>query len=123
MIFLFAIPQIIGVTEACTEQTGATINQGLNGGDGDAALPCEYIVQLVMAFRAAVLAAVYLLPDPQVRAEAFEMPELCRKVWIRAAGAGGGRVRFPPNELDGVVLVPAEGKGRSSSFGKADTDI
>ena len=75
-----------------------------------------------MAFQAAVLAAVDLLLDPQVRAEAFDIPGLCRKVWDKAASPSGG-VRFPKNELDGIALVPAEGEGRSSSFGKADTDI
>ena len=56
-----------------------------------------------MAFRAVVLAAVYLLLDPQVRAEAFAIPELCRKVWAKAAGGGGDDgVRFPQNELDGI---------------------
>ena len=34
--------------------------------DRDAQLPCDYVVSLVMAFRAPVLAAVYLLPDPKV---------------------------------------------------------
>ena len=124
VIFLFVIPQAVGLTGACTMQTQAAYHQGWTG-DGEAAqLPCEDIVELVMAFRAAVLAAVYLLPDPQVRAEAFDVPELCRKVWAKATGAGGGGVRFPKNnELDGIALVPAEGENRSKSFGKADTDV
>ena len=123
VIFLFAVPQGVGLTEACVEQTQVAFEQGWYGDANTAPLPCENVVELVMAFRAAVLAAVYLLPDPQVRAEAFDIPELCRKVWAKAAGTGGGGVRFPKNELDGIALVPAEGEGRSSSFGKADTDI
>ena len=123
VIFLFAVPQGVGLTEACVEQTQVAFEQARYGDANTAPLPCEFVVALVMAFRAAVLAAVYLLPDPQVRAEAFDIPELCRKVWAKAAGTGGGGVRFPKNELDGIALVPAEGEGRSSSFGKADTDI
>lgn len=65
VIFLFAIPQIVGVTERCDDQTQTAFGQGFYGA-GDAPLPCELIVQLAMAFRAPALAAVYLLPDPKV---------------------------------------------------------
>ena len=124
VIFLFAIPQVVGVTEACAEQTQAAIVEGWSDDAATTPLPCASVVELVLAFRAAVLAAVYLLPDPQIRAEAFDIPELCRKVWAKATGAGGGGVRFPKNnELDGIALVPAEGENRSKSFGKADTDV
>ena len=123
VIFLFAVPQVVGLTEACVEQTQVAFEQGWYGDANTAPLPCENVVELVMAFRAAVLAAVYLLPDPQVRAEAFDIPELCRKVWAKAAGTGGGGVRFPKNELDGIALVPVDQHGQSTSFGKADLDI
>ena len=130
VIFLFTIPQIIGLTPGCKDQTLAAFNQG-DDGDADTP-PCEYVVALVMAFRAPVLAAVYLLPDPKIRAEAFAILTLCRKVWDKIAGrcgcgvrtaANGGGVRFPANEIDGIALVEAEGEGRSGSFGKADHDV
>ena len=130
VIFLFTVPQIIGVTPGCKGQTQATFDQGY-AGNADAPLPCEWVVALVMAFRAPVLAAAYLLPDPKVRAEAFDIPTLCRKVWGKVAGrcgcgrrtAASGGVRFPSNEIDGIALVEAEGEGRSASFGKADHDV
>ena len=139
IIFLFAMPQIVALSRACVDQTEAavdiSITLALNQATSHADRPCLYVVELVMAWRAVALAAVYLLPDPQTRAEAFSVPELCRRVWARlsavvaascsrrSALAGGG-VRFPDNEINGIALVPLEqNAGRSSSFRKADRDI
>ena len=120
VIFMFAIPQTVGVTQTCQRQTQATFVAGYSG-DADAELPCENIVQFVLSFRAVALVIVYLW-DRKVRAEALDIPELCRRLCRRRTGGGGG-VRFPDTELDEVALVPTEGVGRSTSFGKADTDI
>ena len=98
--------------------------------DRDAQLPCDYVVSLVMAFRAPVLAAVYLLPDPKVCLRSGPARPLTSRSsalpqWAKIAGGRrtATEVRFPSNEIDGIVLVQAEGKGRSASFGKADHDI
>ena len=124
-IFLFAIPQAVIVTDACVDETQAALIRGYSG---STTLPCEFIVEFVLAFRAPVLAAVYLLPNPKTRSEAFDVLELCRKVWARGIcsaciGVGSGQVRFPANELNEVTLVKTEGEGRSTSFGNADDDI
>ena len=119
VISLFSIPQIVGVTHFCQTQTQAAYRKGANG-HTDTALPCEDIAALVLAFRAIALAMVYLR-DPQTRAEAFDLPDIWRRLWNqRSGGRGrrGGGVRFEPGELDKVALV-----GRSTSFGRADTDI
>ena len=139
VIFLFAAPQIVGITSGCKDQTQVAVTQGYANiinheskahADNGAPLPCEYVIGLVMAFRAPVLAAVYLLPDPKIRAEALDIPTLCCKVWGKIAGsccgvrtAANGRVRFPTNVIDGVALVEAEGDGRSTSFGTADHGV
>jgi len=139
IIFLFAMPQIVAVLRACVDQTEAAVNAKFalifQAARDDASFPCQHVVELVMACRAVALAAVYLLPDPQTRAEAFAVPDLCRRVWARLSAAvaascsrrsalAGGGVRFPDNEIDGIALVPLEqGAGRSSSFRKADRDI
>ena len=99
--------------------------QGYHG-DGHAALPCEWVTSLVLAFRATAIAMVYL-QDRKTRTEAFDVQEVCRRVWARilastSAGAGG-TVGFQENEIDGIALVPTEGEGRSSSFGTADRDV
>ena len=128
VIFLFSIPQIVGVTQRCQIQTSDAYSKGLNG--DVVSLPCEPIVQFVMAFRPIALAVVYLW-DARVRAEAFDIPDAWRRLRNRRGGGGrGGGVRFPANELDGVALVPTdestereEREGRPTSLGRADADI
>ena len=138
IIFLFAIPQIVALSRACADQTEAAIDSSRTvaiAATSDAGLPCLYVVEFAMAWRAVALAAVYLLPDPKSRAEAFAVSELCRRVCARLLAAvaascsrrsalAGDGVHFPDNEIDGIALVPLEqGAGRSSSFRKADRDI
>ena len=120
VIFAFSVPQIVGVTRLCQTQTQDAYHTAYDG-DGDVALPCEAIVRFVMSFRPIALAMVYLW-DPKIRAEAWDIPKVFRKLQNRRAGGGWGiGVRFPENELDGVALVSTV--GRSTSCGKADTDI
>ena len=123
VIFVFAIPQAIGVSAWCWHQTQSAFQQGEDG-NANGPMPCENTVQLVLSFRSIALAMVYLW-DPTTRAEAFDIPELFRRSWARIAGTGrtSGGVRFPANEIDGIALVPVEGEGRSTSFAKADTDV
>ena len=59
VIFLFTVPQIIGLTPRFRDQSKSLYVQGWRG-NAAAALPCELVIELVMAFRAPVLAAVYL---------------------------------------------------------------
>ena len=139
-IIVFMIPQAIAISDACQTQTEATTLKGRSG-DANTALPCESVAALVLAFRAIALASVYLrdvtASNERGRSELFDVPELFRRAWARfrtvvASTCGwtagyrvrtAGRVRFPPNELDGLALVPVEGEGRSSSFRTADHDI
>ena len=137
VIFAFAIAQVVGVVPECRKQTEAAVREGL-AGDADAALPCEYVVQFVLSWRAVALAVAYLW-DSKVRAEAFDLPELWRRFRTRIAcrggagagagagggGGGGGGVRFPATGcgLDTIALVPTEGAGRSNEYGRADGDI
>ena len=127
VIVLFAIPQVVAVTAACQAQTERAFGQG-GTGDADAALPCENVAAFVLAWRSVCLGAVYLLPDPTVRAQALDLPELCRRAWRRLVGgsAGGDRIRFAPSaELDGAGLVPADADAerRPGSYGRADRDV
>lgn len=82
----------------------------------------------MLAWRAVYLGLVYLLPDPTVRSQALDLPELCRRVWRRLVGgsAGGGRIRFAVRaELYGAVLVlaDADAEGRPGPYGRADRDV
>ena len=127
VVVLFAIPQVVAVTAACQAQTERAFGLG-NAGDADAALPCENVAAFVLAWRSVCLGAVYLLPDPTVRAQALDLPELCRRAWRRLVGgsAGGNRIRFAASaELDGAGLVPADADAerRPGSYGRADRDV
>ena len=94
VIVLFAIPQVVAVTAACQAQTQRAFHQGYNG-DADAALPCENVAAFVLAWRSVCLGAVYLLPDPTVRAQALDLPELCRQACrLVGASTGGDRIQF-----------------------------
>ena len=126
VIVLFAIPQVVAVTAACQAQTQRAY--GLGRRDADAALPCENVAAFVLAWRSVCLGAVYLLPDPTVRAQALDLTELCRRAWRRLVGgsAGGDRIRFAASaELDGAGLVPADADAerRPGSYGRADRDV
>lgn len=121
VIFLFAMPQIVGVTESCKRHTTTEFHKGEVGEEAD--LPCETVADFVLAFRAIAIAMVYLLPDPKIRGEALGILHLCSKAWRRFTGKKGGGVHFPGNEVDGIALVQTDGDGRSSSFGNADGDI
>ena len=128
VVVLFAIPQVVAVTAACQAHTHRAFDKGYNG-DADAALPCENVAAFVLAWRSVCLGAVYLLPAPTVRAQALDLPELCRRAWRRLVGgsAGGDRIRFAARaELDGAGLVPAadaDAERRPGSYGRADRDV
>jgi hypothetical protein len=127
VILAFALPQIVAVTAGCQAQTQRAFEQG-DAGVADAALPCENVAAFVLAWRAVFLGLLYLLPDPTVRAQALDVPELCRRAWRRLVGAsaGGDRIRFAASaELDGAGLVPADAdaEGRPGSYGRADRDV
>jgi len=57
VILVFAVLQIVAVAPACQSQTQAALVKG-RGGEGDAALPCENVVDFLLAWPAAGLGLV-----------------------------------------------------------------